>query len=91
MNSKGKQMKADPSRYDMRSELEDKSGFKVLGNNHVFKYDEHGGWYIIYFATNLYCLTGPMNTATITTKITSLQTLLEPSKNQMALVSRNLH
>jgi hypothetical protein len=45
MNSKGKQMKADPSRYDMRSELEDKSGFKVLGNSHVFKYDEHGGWY----------------------------------------------
>jgi hypothetical protein len=48
MNSKGKQMKADPSRYDMRSELEDKSGFKVLGNSHVFKYDEHGGWYDEY-------------------------------------------
>lgn len=49
MNSKGKQMKADPSRYDMRSELEDKSGFKVLGiNHHTFKYDEHGGWYDEY-------------------------------------------
>jgi len=48
-------MKADPSRYEMRSELEDGSGFKVLGiNNHIFKYDEHRGWYIKSFATNLY-------------------------------------
>jgi len=44
MNSKGKQLKADPSRYEFRSELEDGSGFKVLGINHVFKFDEHGGW-----------------------------------------------
>ena len=77
MNSKGKQMKADPSRYEFRSELEDGSGFKVLGINHVFKYDEHGGWYIKYFAQNLDLLPGPMNTATITTKKTSQQRPLQ--------------
>mgnify|MGYP003578653554 CR=1 FL=1 len=91
MNSKGKQMKADPSRYEMRSELEDKSGFKVLGNPHIFKYDEHGGWYIRFFTTNVYFPLGTMNIATITTKITSLQTLQESSKSQIPLVSRNLH
>jgi len=91
MNSKGKQMKADPSRYEMRSELEDKSGFKVLGMNHIFKYDEHGGWYIKFFATNPYLLSGTMNTATITTKTTSLQILQGSSKSQIPLVSRSLH
>lgn len=47
MNQKGGQHGAkgpDASRYLIRSELEDKSGFKVLGITHVFKYDQHGGW-----------------------------------------------
>ncbi|RZK09993.1 MAG: hypothetical protein EOO46_12130 [Flavobacterium sp.] len=75
MNSKGKQVKADPSRYDMRSELEDGSGFRVIGINHTFKYDEHGGWYISYFHYNIDLSLGTTNTATIITKKTSHQRL----------------
>ena len=36
----------DPSHFELKSHLEDESGFKVLGCSHIFRYDEHRGWYI---------------------------------------------
>lgn len=44
-----------PARFDVFTELKDKSGFTIPGCSHVFKYDRYGGWfdeYSNYYDTN---------------------------------------
>jgi len=44
-NKKQPSKKPDPSRFEMYSVLEDQTGFKVLGSDHIFYFDVYGGWY----------------------------------------------
>jgi hypothetical protein len=34
-----------PERFEVYTELPDKSGFTLKDCTHVFKYDSHGGWF----------------------------------------------
>lgn len=73
---------ADPSRFEIRSELEDGTGFKIMGSKEIFKYDQHKGWSVFFLMMYLRLEIGMMNMTTTTTQRESLHSLQKSKRKR---------
>ncbi len=46
-------MAPNPSRFEKFDLLDDETGFKIQGTDHIFYFDKYGGWYGTLFVENL--------------------------------------